>query len=82
MHKKYEDWAKDVGIIPDTESREAWEYQEEKMKSLIKTITYCLDNFKLETDEPGDIQLKRNVLKMSRVISDTIEDISTQFISE
>jgi hypothetical protein len=80
MHKTYDEWAKDVGIIPETESREAWDYQERKMRTLLQTITYCLDNFKLETDEPGDIQLKRNVLKMTRVISNTIEDISSQFM--
>ena len=34
----YEVWCDEVGIIPDTESREAWEHQQEKIDKLTKTL--------------------------------------------
>ena len=34
----YEVWCEEVGIIPDSESREAWEHQQEKIDKLTKTL--------------------------------------------
>lgn len=35
---KYEAWCKSVGIIPDEESREAWDYQEKRFNDILDKI--------------------------------------------
>lgn len=34
----FDDWCKQVGIIPETEAREAWDYQEKQYAKLIEEV--------------------------------------------
>jgi len=34
----YDEWAEEVGIFKDSESREAWDYQQEIIDKLIKRL--------------------------------------------
>jgi len=34
----YDEWADEVGIFKDSESREAWDYQQKRIDKLVKQI--------------------------------------------
>jgi hypothetical protein len=44
FNETYDEWAKSVGIFPDSESREAWEHQQEKIDRLVRHIEKGLKN--------------------------------------
>lgn len=37
-NQSYDEWAEEVGIFKDSESREAWEYQQKKVDALMELI--------------------------------------------
>lgn len=49
--EKYEEWRERVGIMPDQDVREAWEYQQKKIDKLLAHIKTHRGEF---TDEPSE----------------------------
>ena len=60
--ESYEKWAEEVGILEDSESREAWEHQKEKidvLKELLSTYrTMSLNDYRwyLVVDSKGNVE--------------------------
>ena len=49
----YDEWAEEVGIFKDSESREAWEHQQEKIDALtLKQSKWC---WYLVIDDAGNV---------------------------